>query len=169
MGAMTRIYIPTTTSGLHRLREVHQCPGLTAHAVTPGLREWYVDGDEEDLEYSAFIRAAQDVLPLLREDAGSRRRRAVVSADVDEAAMHVDAPRLGDSRIRLTGATALSAVAAIHVDSADAEPVVAAAVEALCAAEAGDADAEFIIDSAEDCALEWYAPSELGQLLPMLR
>ena len=36
------------------------------HAVTPDLREWYAEGDEEELEYVAFTRAAQGALRVLK-------------------------------------------------------------------------------------------------------
>jgi len=37
---------------------MHSSHLLVAHAVTPALREWYAEGDEEELEYVAFTRAA---------------------------------------------------------------------------------------------------------------
>ncbi|MFD0821913.1 DUF6912 family protein, partial [Micromonospora zhanjiangensis] len=67
---------------LANLRKQGALPAAGAHAVTPALREWYAEGDEEELEYVAFTRAAQDALRLLRDDAGAPRRRVVVSADL---------------------------------------------------------------------------------------
>jgi hypothetical protein len=63
------------------------------------------------------------------------------------------------------GQVPLSMVAAVHVDSVAAQTDVAGAIEALGAAEAGDDDAQFIVDGAEDHELEWYDVSELDQLL----
>ena len=56
-------------------------------------------------------------------------------------------------------------MAAVHVDSKAAEPDIAAAVEAAPAAAAGDEDAQFTVDGAEDHKLEWYDPTEIDQLL----
>ncbi len=53
----------------------------------------------------------------------------------------------------------------IHVDSAAAEADVAAAADVVDEAAAGDPDAQFTVDGAEDHELEWYDPSELGQLV----
>src|SRR4051794_15701729 len=139
---------------------------LTAHAVTPALREWYAEGDEEELEYVAFTRAAQGALRLLREDAAAPRRRVVVSVDVAPEATrrHAD-QELGSSLTWVLGAVPLAAVAAVHVDSVDAEADIAAAAAVVEEAAAGDPDAQFTVDSAEDHELEWYDPIELGQLV----
>ena len=84
---MIRIYVPATLPMLRPLRSRADigpptgAPMLDAHAVTPLLREWYVEGDEEELEYVAFTRAAQTALQLLRADPLARRRRVVISAE----------------------------------------------------------------------------------------
>ena len=59
----------------------------------------------------------------------------------------------------------LADIAAIHVDSADAEPDVTSAAAVVVEAAAGDPDAQFTVDTTEDHALEWYDPSELDHLL----
>jgi hypothetical protein len=43
---------------------------------------------------------------------------------------------------------------------------VRAAIAALAAAEAGDADAQFVVDSLDDHELQWYAVQEIWYLLP---
>ncbi|WP_373312369.1 DUF6912 family protein [Asanoa siamensis] len=142
--------------------------GLTvaaAHAVTANLREWYAEGDEEELEYVAFTRAAQSALRLLREDPDAPRRRVVVSADLAASAVQRTDGELGSSLVTLTGPVPLQAVAAVHVDSTDAEEDVAAAAERVEEALAGDDDAQFTVDNAEDHELEWYDVSELDTLL----
>src|SRR5687768_16448695 len=93
---------------------------LEAHAVTPALREWYAEGDEEELEYVAFTRAAQGALRLLRHDQAAPRRRVVVSADVPASALVRENVELGSSTVRLPKPVTLAEVAAIHVDGADA-------------------------------------------------
>jgi hypothetical protein len=168
---LTRVYLPATLPLLAEFRKhgelaVNGNGGpVEVHAVTPTLREWYAEGDEEELEYVAFTRAAQAALRLLRNDPGAPRRRVVVSADLARVAM-ADADReLGSSLIRLTAPVPLAAVAAIHVDDADAEQDVAAAAEVVEEAVAGDPDAQFTVDGAEDHELAWYDVSELDHLV----
>src|SRR4051794_40937509 len=147
------------------LRESGELPQpTTAHAVTPALREWYAEGDEEELEYVAFTRAAQAALRLLRHDPSAPRRRVVVSADVASAGLVPADVELGSSTVRLPRAVALTEVAAVHIDGAAAADDVAAASDVVEEALAGDPDAQFTVDGAEDHELEWYAVSELDQL-----
>ncbi|MEV6813370.1 hypothetical protein, partial [Micromonospora sp. NPDC051296] len=129
------------------------------------MREWYAEGDEEELEYVAFTRAAQDALQLIRHDQAAPRRRVVVSADLPAAALGRGDGELGSSVVELGAAVPASAVAAIHVDGAEAMPDVAAAANVVVEALAGDPDAQFTVDGAEDHELEWYDPSELESLL----
>jgi hypothetical protein len=162
-----RVYLPATLGALANLKERGELePPGEVHAVTPSLREWYADGDEEELEYVAFTRAAQSALRLLRRDPGAPRRRVVISIDLaPQRVSRLADQELGSSLVSVPDAVPLSAVAAIHVDGRDAEPDVVAAVEVVEEAIAGDPDAQFTVDSAEDHELEWYDPSELGQLV----
>ena len=169
---MTRVYVPSTLVALSPLgnRGALLAPdprvGLVAHAVTPYLREWYAEADEEELEYVAFTRAAQDALQLLQADPSAPRRRVVVSADVRGSALASASSELGSSLVRLTAPLEFRAIAAIHVDGAGAEADVRAAAEVVLDAVAGDPDAQFVVDSAEDHELEWYDVTEIDQLLP---
>ncbi|MFG1895708.1 DUF6912 family protein [Micromonospora zamorensis] len=161
---LVRVYVPATVPMLTRLRE----EGLAAddaHAVTPALREWYAEGDEEELEYVAFTRAAQDALHLLREDPTAPRRRVVVSVDLPAGAVGRGDGELGSSLVTLADAVPVGAIAAIHVDGADAVEDVTAAADVVTEAAAGDPDAQFAVDGAEDHELEWYDVTELDLLL----
>jgi hypothetical protein len=161
---LVRVYVPATVPMLSRLRE----QGLAAdeaHAVTPALREWYAEGDEEELEYVAFTRAAQDALQLLRADPAAPRRRVVVSVDLPAEAVGRGDGELGSSAVRLTRPVPVTAVAALHVDGTEAVEDIAAAAEVVAEALAGDPDAQFTVDGAEDHELEWYDVSELEVLL----
>jgi hypothetical protein len=162
-----RVYLPATLSALAILKERGELePPGEAHAVTPALREWYAEGDEEELEYVGFTRAAQGALRLLRRDPGAPRRRVVISIDLPPQRVgRLADQELGSSLVSVPEAVPLSAVAAIHVDGREAEPDVAAAAEVVEEAIAGDPDAQFTVDSAEDHDLEWYDPTELGQLV----
>jgi len=160
-----RVYLPATLPLLTALRDRGELAAAEAHAVTPALREWYAEGDEEELEYVAFTRAAQAALRLLRHDPRAPRRRVVVSADVSTAGMIVLDRELGSSAVRLTAPVPLGTVAAIHVDAPEAESDVAAAAEVVDEALAGDPDAQFTVDGAEDHDLAWYAAGELDDLI----
>lgn len=162
---MTRIYLSATMASLRKLGDTGSLPVLYAHSVTPGLREWYTEGDIEDLEYVAFTRAAQDALSLLAEHPSAPPRRVVVSVDLPDSGFTVAPGELGGSSITVESPVPLSTVAAIHVDGSEAESDVAAARDLVEAAGRGDADAEFTVTACEDHELEWYDPSELEVLL----
>jgi hypothetical protein len=168
---LIRVYLPATLSMLRPLAArgdiapASAGTALTAHMVTPLLREWYVEGDEEELEYVAFTRAAQAALQLLRVDPSARRRRVVVSADLPSSVVSAAEQELGSSRVRLAATLPFGAIAAVHVDGAGAEEDVTAAAAVVEEAMAGDPDAQFVVDGAEDHELEWYDVTEIDQLL----
>jgi hypothetical protein len=161
-----RVYLPSTVGILGAVRsagEVGPAP-VTAFAVTPALREWYAEGDDEELEYAAFSEAARASLRLLDNDPLAPRRRVVLSADVPDSAVTAQ-PDLDRAVVRLADAVPLSSIAAVHVDGADAQDDVAAAVAVVLEADLGDEDAQFVVDGAEGHELEWYDVSELDQLV----
>jgi hypothetical protein len=163
------VYLPSTSTGLRALLAdgvVGTAP-ITAFAVTPGLREWYVDDDVEALEYAAMSEAARASLRLLDVDPAAARRRVVVAADVDDATVDVR-DDLDRGVVRLSAAVALADVASVHMDDADAQTVVAAAAGAVQAADLGDEDAQDTVDDAEGFELSWYASQEIGPLLELL-
>ncbi|MEE4542243.1 hypothetical protein V2S66_09760 [Streptomyces sp. V4-01] len=166
-----RVYIPTTLTGLadaHKAGELGPVPP-DAFAVTPGLREWYVSDDIEELEYAALTRAAQASLRLLAVDPDAPRRRVVVAVEVAETAVRFDPDRGLDpsalGAVRLTRPVPFSEAAAVHVDADDAQADVSAAAAALGAADTGDDDAQFTVDGAEDHELLWYATQEIPNLI----
>ncbi|MCM2428149.1 DUF6912 family protein [Streptomyces sp. RKAG337] len=166
-----RVYIPTTLSGLaeaHKAGELGPAP-LDAYAVTPSLREWYVSDDIEELEYAALTRAAQASLRQLAVNPGAPRRRIVLAVDVPDAAVAFDPDRGLDAaalgEVRLAAVVSMTDAAAVHLDATDAEPDVTAAALALGAADAGDDDAQFTVDGAEDHELLWFATQEIPNLI----
>ncbi|MEV5429569.1 hypothetical protein [Streptomyces sp. NPDC052701] len=166
-----RVYVPLTLSGLaeaHRTGELG-AGRFVAYAVTPALREWYLSEDIEELEYAALSRAALASLRLLAADPGAPRRRVVVAVDVPDRAASADPDRGLDpaalGEVRVAGPVPLVKAASVHVDAADAAADVAAAAEALRAADDGDDDAQFVVDGAEDHELLWYATQEIPNLV----
>ncbi|GAA2460499.1 DUF6912 family protein [Streptomyces mauvecolor] len=166
-----RVYVPLTISGLaaaHGAGELGPGP-LTAYAVTPGLREWYVSDDIEELEYAALSRAAAASLRLLAGAPGTARRRVVIAVDVPDNTVAadpdsaLDAGSLGE--VRIASAVALAKAAAVHVDAEDAVADVTAAADALGAADHGDDDAQFTVDGAEDHELLWFGVQEIPNLI----
>lgn len=163
-----RVYLPATSTTLRRLLSDGGLTGpLTAHAVTPALRESYAEGDLEELEYVASLDAAGASLRLLAQDPGAARRRVVIAADVPDATGVPDAG-LGRSVVRLSVPVALDRVAAVHVDEPVAEGAVVAALPVLAAADAGDEDAAFVASEVEGHDLLWYATQEAADLLTEL-
>jgi hypothetical protein len=161
---LVRVYVPATVPMLTTLRKQGALAADEAHAVTPALREWYAEGDEEELEYVAFTRAAQDALRLLRADVAAPRRRVVISVDLPAGAVRRTEVELGSSTVRLDGPVVVTTVAAIHLDGDEATEDIGAAVAVVEEALAGDPDAQFTVDSAEDHELAWYDVSELDEL-----
>ncbi|MDX6230905.1 MAG: hypothetical protein QOI76_4295 [Frankiales bacterium] len=161
-----RIYLPATLPLLAKARaELTLTDGPSVgFAVTPALREWYVEGDLEELEYAAMTAAARESLALLAADPSARRRRVVLAVDLPDAAVRPlpDGPR---EQLSILAPVPWSALASVHVDGFEAEPAVAAAAEAVQAAAGGDEDAQFIVDGAEDESLLWYAVQEADDLL----
>ena len=133
--------------------------------MTPALREWYVEGDLEELEYAALTPPAARRSPARgRPDAPPRR--VVLAVDVPEASATTG--RGGGRRhgpgLRLQPVP-WSALASVHVDGYEAERLVADAASAVQCGGSGDEDAQFTVDSAEDESLLWYAVQEADDLL----
>lgn len=164
---MMRVYVGTTLHDLRALQEQGFQAPVLAHAVTPALREWYVEGDQDELEYAASVDAARQSLRLLAASTGPVWRRVVVAADVPDAAVQEVTGDVDDSRrsvVRLDQPLVLAQVVSVHVDDDVALDDVAAAGAALAAAEAGDDDAQFTVDGADGHELLWYDVSELDDV-----
>ena len=164
-----RIYLPTTSTGLRELLDTGALTAvpLTAFAVTPGLRDWYSDDDEEELEYAAMSEAARASLRLLDADEDAARRRVVVAAEVPDVAVTVR-DDLDRGVVQLSEPLGRDQVASMHVDDAEAQVTVAAAAAAMIAADLGDLGAQDVVDDAEGYELSWYATQELEALLALL-
>ena len=166
-----RVYVPATWPMLRKLAANDRLDpvGGTAFALTPKLRESYTAGDDDELEYAAMSEAARASLRLLAVEfglgeEGTPARRVVVSADLDDVMLR---PDLDDGAVRIRGAVELAAIAAVHVDTVEAEFAVRQAAGAVDAADLGDLDAEFLVGEAEDHELAWYDPSEVAFLVDL--
>ncbi len=165
----TRVYVPTTLDGLAAAAQAGSIVpvGGTAFAVTPALTASASSADQEELEYLAMCDAARASLRLLAGSGPDRPMlRVVVAADVAGPVQVRD--DLDRAVVKLAEPIQWSAIAAVHLDGADAAETVAAAVDAVDAADLGDLDADFLVGSAEDFELAWYAPSEIRYLLAEL-
>jgi hypothetical protein len=164
-----RVYIPATSVLLAALLETSVLgpAPITAFAVTPALREWYLDDDVEELEFAASMEAARASLRLISNDPAAAKRRVVVAADVNDADLSVR-DDLDRGVVRVEVQIPLSACASVHIDDADAETAVAAAARQVDAADLGDPAAEEIVDDTEGFDLCWYATQELDGLVSEL-
>lgn len=162
-----RVYLPTTLTDLGSALvtgQVGPAP-VAGFAVTPALREWYASGDLEELEYVAMMQAARASLRMLHADTAAPRRRVVLAAEIADPDITVRNGIDKPGQVSVTMPVTLSDVVSGHVDAADAEPDIDAAAAALPAADAGDGDAKFVVDSAEGHELLWYATQELIYLI----
>jgi hypothetical protein len=162
-----RVYIPSTLRLLSvacNAGEIGPAP-LTAYAVTPALREWYAEGDDEELEYAAMAQAARASVGLLAADPGTARRRVVISAEVSAVPPADGSVELGDARLELHVVIPWRSVASVHLDAAQATTVIGKAADLWEAAQDGDDDAVFALDSCEGEDLMWYATQEIPDLL----
>ncbi len=165
-----RVYLPSTLSGLRSLLDAGELgpPPLPGYAVTGALREWYAEGDEEELEYAAMTLAARASVRLLDRalllEPGLSARRVVVVAEVSATE---PAPDVDRAAVRVLEPVPLRRVQAVHVDDAGADADVRAAAEALVEADLGSEDAAFVVEQAEGHELQWYATQEIGPLLEL--
>lgn len=165
-----RVYLPSTLTGLRHLLDTGSLgePPVPGFSVTPALREWYAEGDEEELEYVALTLAARASVRLLDrelvlEPSGAARRVVVVV----EVATAEPAPEVDRAAVRVLDPVELRVVQAVHVDDPDAEADVRAAAEQLVEADLGSDEAAFVVEQAEGHELQWYATQEIGPLLEL--
>ena len=163
-----RVYLPSTFPRLRALLESGEVgdPPLPAYAVTAELREWYAEGDLEELEYVALTLAARASVRLLDADPDAVRRRVVVVAEVPDASVAL-APHVDRAAVKVATAVPLRDVQAVHADDQSAIPDVTVAADAVVEADLGSQDAAFRLEQAEGHELGWYATQEIGPLLEL--
>ena len=164
-----RVYLPSTVPGLRALLDSQLLSApLPGFAVTGALREWYAEGNEEELEYAALSLAARASVRLLDRalllDPSVSPRRVVIVVEVGDVEPVPDVDR---AAVRLNADVPMRLVQAVHVDDSTAEADVRAAAEQLVEADLGSEDAAFAVEQAEGHELGWYATQEIGPLLEL--
>ena len=158
-----RVYLPCTLRRLRAALDAGQVDVVVGFAVTPALREWYVEGDAEELEYAAAAAAARASLRLLAAG-DDEPRRVVLAAEVPDVTA-VPVPGEDRAAVRLPGPVPLRQVESALVDDPSAGADVRRSAAAVAAADAGDDDAAFVVESVEDHELGWWAVQELPALV----
>lgn len=163
-----RLYVPATTADLLPADApsdvaVGAPPSLRrlASAVTPGLRAALPDEDDEGLELSAFLTAA-DLSVLEIAATGASPRRVVLAVETDAGAVRDrDVPPGLADLPSIVGVVDLAwrDVVAIHLD--DDAPATAALVRRAV-------DEEAALEELGEVDLQWFDPSELGDLRVLL-
>ncbi|MTD97898.1 hypothetical protein FKE98_06195 [Corynebacterium aurimucosum] len=172
MSKDVRVFLPATFSMLAELEETGQLAARSGwgFALTPALREFYTEGDEEEIEYSAFLEASMASLRLLAigDEEKFPHRRVVISVDVDESVV-TPKPDMGEPVVALDPATITKDnLQAIHVDIEESEATTAKAIDAIDNADLGDEDAELAVGDALDNFMAFYDPTELPILVELL-
>ncbi|MGW0608494.1 DUF6912 family protein [Streptomyces sp. NPDC002640] len=160
-----RVYVPLTLPGLaeaHRTGELG-ADRVSVYAATPLLADWYESQDEEELEYAALGLAAHASLRLLALDPAAPRRRVVVAVDVADGVVDLSPEAMGEALV--PGPLRLAKAAAVHVDAEEARQDVAAAADALDAADRDDTEAMNTVDLADEHNLLWFATQEIPALV----
>lgn len=170
--AKERVYVPATFAMLRELAEMGSVAARSGWGfmLTPALREFYTDGDEEEIAYSAFLEASMASLRLLAigDEADFPHRRVVISVDIDQGAIKPQ-PEMGEPVVKLDPAVfSTEDVAAIHVDIEESEAATSKAIEVIDTADLGDEDAELAVGDALDNFMAFYDPSELPFLVELL-
>ena len=163
-----RVYLPSTLTELRSLLDTGKVgdPPLPGYAVTPALREWYAEGDLEELEYSALSLAAKASVRLLDADQDAVRRRVVVVVEVPDSSV-ATVPHVDRAAVKVGLPVLLAQVQAVHVDDPTAIADVTVAADAVVEADLGSEDAGFRVEQAEGHELQWYATQEIGPLLEL--
>jgi hypothetical protein len=163
-----RVYLPSTFTELRAMLDTGQVgdPPLPGYAVTGELREWYTEGDLEELEYVTMTLAARASVRLLDADPDAVRRRVVVVVEVPDSVVQL-APHVDRAAVKVTAAVPLKDVRAVHVDDTAAIPDVTVAADAVVEADLGSEDAAFRLEQADGHELAWYATQEIGPLLEL--
>lgn len=147
-----RIYVPLTPQEI----EHDEISPRLVHAVTPDLSRVFPREGEEELEYVAFLAAADDSLRALT----TVPRRVVAVADVPTPMVELPAvdEEILESGVHMAEPLSWDRVESIHIDEAEAEAVIRDAI-------AGD---ERAFEESAEIDLLWYDILERAALIAAL-
>lgn len=157
-----RIYLPATLELLAGARTVagrttmNLAPGR-AHTVTAALAAALPDEDQEGLEYSAHLAAADDSLTALALEPAAPRLRLVLTLEVpDDVVVDAagDAAVLTPSAVDLVASVEGATLVCAHVDEPEAAEDVAATL-------AGD---DAAVERLVERDLLWYDAIEIADI-----
>ena len=166
-----RVYLPATFNMLVELNETSEVFARSGwgFASTQALKEFYTEGDEEEIAYSAFLEASMASLRLLAigDEPHFAKRRVVISADIDDSAI-TPMPDMGDPVVKLEPAkVSLDDIVCFHIDVEESEDATAKAIEVIDTADLGDEDAELAVGDTLDNFMAYYDVSELPFLVEL--
>jgi hypothetical protein len=168
----TRVYVPASWREVRDDVAAHRASAggdeptdrRDAHAVTAALLEALPGSDDEELEHYAMTEAAQESLHRLVGEDGPRRRLVMVVETDDLDDLDERGEEHGVTSVRARVSVPRDVVAWL-VDTGEAGPDVASAVEAL-----ERADPQAFEEAAERCLdheLAWFATTELDEVLAL--
>ena len=149
--------------------------GAGAGQFATAFSDWF-DISVIAVEPSAAMRAQIPRMPSIEVRDGNANALPLPDASVDAAwlslVIHHVPDLAGAAReirrvLRPGSPVPLSQVVSALVDDASARDDVRRAVAALHAADDGDDDVRFVVDSVEDHELAWYAAQEIGVLVEL--
>jgi len=159
-----RIYIPGTFALATEWLASETFSVDHVYAVTSTLREWYEQGDEEELEYVAAGVAAKESLYLISQESNDvTYRRLVLAFDVPDTSLGDELEPRG--AIRLIEPLKFSTLQSALIDGDDALIDVEIAATVLERATAGDGEAQFAVSQVDGHELLWFGPTEIEFVL----
>ena len=162
---MTRVYVPTTLSGLHGFLDAGSVEATVGYAVTPALREWYVEGDAR----RAGVRSRRRGGPRLAAAAASRpsrARRVVLAVEVADGAAR-PAPDMDRAAVRLSGAVPCRPSTPPSSTTRPLRTTYAGLWPRWPQPTRATRTPRFMVDAVEDHELGWYAVQELSALVAL--
>lgn len=159
---VTHAYVPTALralAGIVAAGGIGPVPVL-AHAVTEALRDHLPDAGEDEREYAALSAAALDSIGMIEEE--DPPRRVVIAVD---AATVVPVPGGAPTLVEILEVVPIARIAAVHVDSEEAENDVAEAHSRWVADGATSEVTQAAVERSLDHELGWYATQEIDDLV----
>lgn len=158
-----RIYLPASPKQLARLVYEGSIAVPVGHCVTPSFeRLVYAQcgiDDAEEIEYQAFLAAAEASIGLVTKLPGEQLRRVVISVDITLESPALD--RAGQGLVALSDPVERHDVVSVHID--EISETVTMAIRRVSEADTEERPAA--LDALEEIALLWYDASELDDLV----